>query len=47
MPRTPLSDAFGPCALALDRLPAHRRDNLYRRAKPLGQVITESKCCEG
>src|SRR3989304_666254 len=46
MPRIPLSDAFGPCALAFDRLPARRCHNLNRRAEPLGQVISDGKCCE-
>ena len=46
MPRIPLGDAFGPCALAFDRLPARRSHNLYRRAEPLGQVISDGKCCE-
>src|SRR3990170_2329507 len=46
MPRIPLGDAFGPCTLAFDRLPARRSHNLYRRAEPLGQVIGDGKCCE-
>ena len=46
MPRIPLCDAFGPCALVFDSLPARRSHDLKRRAEPLGQIIGDCKCCE-